>query len=169
VKKKLSVLFLAVLAIASVICGTPAMAATSGNYSDALAISAPPASETPKLAAAAGQSGSGHSVALTFAASTSAASCSSTTSPPCTFGYNVFRGTVSGAESTTPLNSSPITSTTYTDSTVTLGSSPITYFYVVKAVETAGGVTVASGPSNEASATFPGIPAAPASLGATPQ
>lgn len=118
------------------------------------------------LAAAAGQGGGGsHSVTLTFTASTSASSCTA----PCSFGYNVFRGTTAGAESTTPLNASPITSTTYTDSTITLGSSPVTYFYIVEAVETASGVTVASAPSNEASATFPGIPAAPTNAVATPK
>lgn len=162
-KGKLSLLILA-LAIA-----LPAFAAT-GNYSDGLAISAPPASTsnegtTPKLAAAAGQGGSGHSVTLAFTASTSASSCTA----PCSFGYNVFRGTAAGAESTIPLNSSPITATTFTDSTITLGSSPVTYFYIVEAVETASGVTVASSPSNEASATFPGIPTAPTTVVATPK
>jgi hypothetical protein len=161
-KYRLSLLILATLAALS---SVPAMAATTGNYSDALEIVAQPAGEIPKLAAAAGQSGSGHSVTLTFTASTSAGSCTAS----CSFGYNVFRGTAAGAESTTPLNSSPITTTTFTDSTITLGSSPVTYFYIVEAVETASGVTVASSPSNEASATFPGIPTAPTTVVATPK
>jgi hypothetical protein len=156
-KVKFAFLILAVLAIAA-----GASAHTRDFYAGAFAA---PRSETPKLAAAAGQSGSGHSVTLTFTASTSASSCTA----PCSFGYNVFRGTAAGAESTTPLNSSPITSTTFTDSTITLGSSPVTYFYIVEAVETASGVTVASSPSNEASATFPGIPSAPTTVVATPK
>jgi hypothetical protein len=149
-KIKLSLLILVSLAIAA---ATPAH--TKDFYAGAFAT---PRSETPTLAAAAGQSGGGsHQVTLTWTASTSAAGCTS----PCTFGYIVFRGTASGSENT-QLNAVPATATTFVDSTVTLGSSPITYFYYVEAVETVGGVTVASGPSSEASATFPGIPAAPA-------
>src|SRR5262249_44045753 len=60
--------------------------------------------------------------------------------------YNVYRGTSAGGESATPLNSSPITGTSFRDVT----TSPFTtYFYVVEAVNTGG----ASGASNEASAT----------------
>ncbi len=105
----------------------------------------------------------GHAVVLTWVASTSAASC---VAPACTFGYNVFRGTAAGAESATPLNSAPLTALTYTDP-ITLGSSLQTYFYFVEAVETASGITSPSVPSNEVSATFPGVPAAPV-LSATP-
>jgi hypothetical protein len=123
---------------------------------------------SPRLPALAAQVGSGHTVTLTWGASTSAATCLSTSTPPCTFSYSVFRGTASGAESAIALNTAPITGTSYTDSTVTLGSSPITYFYVVEAIETVGGVTVASAPSNEAAATFPGIPASPPGVVATP-
>ncbi len=63
-------------------------------------------------------------------------------------GYNVYRGTTAGGESSTPLNSTPLSSatTTYQDTTVTAGTQ---YFYVVKAVD--GTVTGAS--SNEQSAT----------------
>jgi hypothetical protein len=99
----------------------------------------------------------GHAVVLTWTASTSAASC---VAPACTFGYNVFKGTVAGAESATPLNSAPLTALTYTDS-ITLTSAVQSVFYFVEAVETASGITVSSVPSNEVSATFPGIPAAP--------
>src|SRR5690242_4538980 len=49
--------------------------------------------------------------------------------------YNVFRGTVSGAESSTPQNTITITGTSYIDP-VTLTNSPQTYFYTVEAVET---------------------------------
>jgi|SRR5208283_1206991 len=96
-------------------------------------------------------------VILTWVASTSAASC---TAPLCTFGYNVFRGTAAGAESSTPLNSAPLTVLTYSDA-VTLTSSVQSYFYYVEAVETASGIASPSVPSNEVSATFPGVPAAP--------
>lgn len=100
---------------------------------------------------------SGHAVTLTWTASSSATGCTS----PCTFGYNILRGTTAGGESATPLNSSPVIGLTFTDSTVTLGSNPISYFYVVQAVETSSGVTVNSASSNEVSVTFPGLPAAP--------
>src|SRR5262249_48747596 len=48
--------------------------------------------------------------------------------------YNVFRGTVSGAESLTPINASPITALTYIDP-VTLTNQQQTFFYYVEAVE----------------------------------
>jgi hypothetical protein len=62
--------------------------------------------------------------------------------------YNVFRGTSSGAESTTPLNTTAISGTTYSDANVTSGQ---TYYYTVEAVNSAG----SSAPSNEASAAIP--------------
>jgi hypothetical protein len=65
-------------------------------------------------------------------------------------GYNVYRGTASGGESSTALNSSPINGTTYTDTNVTAAAS---YYYVVKAVGSDGVTQSAS--SNEASATVP--------------
>jgi hypothetical protein len=62
--------------------------------------------------------------------------------------YNVFRGTATGGESTTPLNSSPVSATGYTDTNVTSGQ---IYFYVVTAVDSGG----SSGDSNEANVTIP--------------
>ncbi len=66
-------------------------------------------------------------------------------------GYNVYRGAVSGDESLVPLNSSPLTGTTYRDLSVT---GQTTYFYVVQAVN-ATGVGAASA---EATATTPPPP-----------
>jgi len=93
-------------------------------------------------------SGAGtHDVILSWTASTT----------PGVIGYNVYRGTASGGESTMPLNSSPVaadctstTTCTYTDTTVVAGT---TYYYTVAAVAS-GGVTQ-SADSNEASATVP--------------
>ena len=65
-------------------------------------------------------------------------------------GYYVYRGTASGAESSTPLNSTPVAGTSYVDETVTAGT---TYYYVVTAV--ASGEVAQSGDSNEAVATVP--------------
>jgi hypothetical protein len=107
-----------------------------------------------------------HSTLLTWTASTSAAACSSTATPPCTFGYNVFRGTAAGGESTTPLNAAPITGTSYTDP-VTLASSPATYYYTVTAVETVNSISVSSAYSNEASISYPGVPAPPTGCNAS--
>jgi fibronectin type 3 domain-containing protein len=45
--------------------------------------------------------------------------------------YNVYRATAATGPFTTPLNSSPITGTTYTDTTVQAGQ---TYYYVATAV-----------------------------------
>jgi hypothetical protein len=64
-------------------------------------------------------------------------------------GYNVYRGTCSGGESSTPLNSTPISGTTFTDETVTAGT---TYYYVVTAV---GADDVQSSASGETAATVP--------------
>ena len=61
-------------------------------------------------------------------------------------GYNIFRGTSVGGESAIPLNSVPITGTTFLDTTVLAFT---TYFYTVKAVNSGGG----SAASNEANAT----------------
>lgn len=68
-------------------------------------------------------------------------------------GYNIYRGTVSGGESSTPI-ASDITSTSFNDASVTNGQ---TYYYQVTAVNSVG----ESARSNEASAT----PTAPASSG----
>jgi endoglucanase Acf2 len=65
-------------------------------------------------------------------------------------GYNVYRGSSAGGESSTPLNGTPLTGTSFQDTTVTPGSS---YYYVVKAVNTSG----SSSPSNEATATTPSV------------
>jgi fibronectin type 3 domain-containing protein len=64
-------------------------------------------------------------------------------------GYNIYRGTASGKESTTPLNSSPVTGTTYTDSNVTAGQ---TYYYMITAVSSSG---TQSADSGEVSVTVP--------------
>jgi hypothetical protein len=64
-------------------------------------------------------------------------------------GYYVYRGTSSGKESSTPLNSTPINGTSYADANVTAGT---TYYYVVTALGSDG---VESADSNEAEATVP--------------
>lgn len=87
----------------------------------------PPAAPT-NLMATAGNA----SVSLTWTGSTGATS------------YNVYRGTSSGGENTTPI-ATFVTQASYTDSTAANGT---TYFYEVAAVNSAG----TSGMSNEASA-----------------
>jgi fibronectin type 3 domain-containing protein len=64
-------------------------------------------------------------------------------------GYNLYRGTTPGGESSAPLNSSPINSTVYADVNVTAGAQ---YYYVVTAVAWSG---AQSANSNEVSATIP--------------
>jgi hypothetical protein len=61
-------------------------------------------------------------------------------------GYDVYEGTSSGGESTTSLNSTLITTTSYTAAGLTNGTK---YYFVVKAVDAPG----SSAASNEASAT----------------
>ena len=82
--------------------------------------------------------GSGcHFVYLTWGASASAG----------VVGYNVYRGTSPGSESTTPLNTGgPVATTSFTDSTAVSGTK---YYYVVKATNG----SAESGPSTEVSAT----------------
>jgi titin len=65
-------------------------------------------------------------------------------------GYNVYRGTTPGGESSTPLNSTPVNGATYTDVNVTAG---VAYYYVVTAV--ASNDVTQSAASNEAAASVP--------------
>ena len=65
-------------------------------------------------------------------------------------GYNVYRGTTSGGESSTPLNSTPISATIYYDENVKAG---VTYYYVLRTVGPAD--TALSAPSNETVVTVP--------------
>ena len=79
---------------------------------------------------------------------------------PALTGYQIFRGTTPGGESSTALTS--VTGTTYTDTTVTPG---VAYYYTVKAVSP----LATSVASNEATATAtPLPPGAPTNLTATP-
>jgi hypothetical protein len=73
--------------------------------------------------------------------------------------YSVYRGTVSGGESTTPIAAN-LTGTTYTDSGVTIGSS---YFYKVQAVNGTG----SSALSNEATAVLSSSPSITSANNAT--
>ena len=72
-------------------------------------------------------------------------------------GYNVYRSAVSGTYSP-PLNSAPLTTTTFTDTSVTTAGK---YFYVATAIES-GQESVHS---NEVSAVI--LPAAPTALAVT--
>jgi len=74
-----------------------------------------------------------------------------TASPtPGVIGYNIYRGTTSGGESATPLNSTPTNGTNFTDETVTAGA---VYYYLATSV-TSDGVTE-SAASSETSTTVP--------------
>jgi hypothetical protein len=79
-------------------------------------------------------------------------------------GYDVFEGTSSDGESTTPLNDTPVTATSYPVTDLTPGT---TYYFVVTAVYSDCSVRGdCSAPSPEESATT--LPAAPAGLAAEP-
>ncbi len=67
-------------------------------------------------------------------------------------GYRIYRGTTPGGEGATPINSTLNTATSYADSQVT-GS--ITYYYIIKSVVSAVGMSSAS---SEVSATTPAQP-----------
>ena len=83
---------------------------------------------------------SGHNVALTWTASPMAG----------VLGYNIYRGTTSGGESTTPINANSVSGTAFTDDVVTAGAE---YFYVVTSVSSDGVTQSAASP--EASAVVP--------------
>ncbi|MDE1815054.1 MAG: fibronectin type III domain-containing protein [Thaumarchaeota archaeon] len=77
-------------------------------------------------------------------------------------GYNVYRGTTSGGENTTPI-ATGVTTTTYTDTGLINGQA---YYYTVKAVNAIG----VSSNSNEASAipvASTAVPSTPTGLSAT--
>jgi hypothetical protein len=77
-----------------------------------------------------------HFISLNWAASPSAG----------VTGYNIYRGTSPGAESSTPLNAGgPVSGTAFTDTTTVSGT---TYYYVIKATNG----SVESPPSTELSA-----------------
>lgn len=101
-----------------------------------------------------------HGLTLTWTASTSAATCLSTSTPACTGSYLIFEGPASGQESTTPLTT--VSGLTYTDNGATmnayLGS---TRCYQVAFQEAVGTLTLVSANSNEACFSFPTIPSAP--------
>ncbi len=65
-------------------------------------------------------------------------------------GYNVYRGTTLGGESSTPLNSLPVNATTYTDVNVTAGDE---YYYIITAV--GSNDAAQSSGSTQISATVP--------------
>jgi hypothetical protein len=86
-------------------------------------------------------SGTGtHDVILTWTASVSSGVA----------GYYVYRGTTSGGEGATPLNSTPLTGTAYYDTSVQAGA---TYYYTVTSLSS--DETTQSAASSEASATVP--------------
>ena len=73
-------------------------------------------------------------------------------------GYNLYRSTTSGNEGTTPINSSPITTTTYSDYGRAAGT---TYYYKVAAINGSG---VGPQTSGDASATTSAAITAPSNL-----
>jgi len=105
---------------------------------------------TAALSIADNASGSPQSVSLSGSGTHDVMLSWSASSTPGVMGYNVFRGTTSGGESATPLNSAPVCNTTFADANVTAGA---TYYYHVTAIA-ANDVTQSSA-SNETSATVP--------------
>ncbi len=92
-----------------------------------------------------------HSITVTFTASTYVGIS------PAGIGYNLYRGTVAGGESTTPLNSTPYQCATNCAFVNTIGLvEGMTYFYTVKTVDLANNQM--SPASAEVSATIPVTP-----------
>lgn len=123
-----------------------------------------------KLRARAKVTATTHFTLLTWTASVSASDGSCVA--PCVIAYNVYRGTTAGGENlTAPINTAPVTATTFQDTTVALGS---TYVYVVQTAEypngiAAGAPTFSKTNSNEVAVILArGLPAAPTELVGTP-
>jgi hypothetical protein len=88
--------------------------------------------------------------------------------PDASYSYNVYEGTGPGGESESPVNGSPIQSTTYQVPGLTNGT---TYYFTVEAVESVNSKPVGSTLSNEVQATpvsATTVPGAPTGLVATP-
>jgi fibronectin type 3 domain-containing protein len=89
-------------------------------------------------------------------------------------GYNVYRGTSSATIGSTPLNSAPLTATTYTDTTANASTK---YSYVITAIDNVTPLSAAneSAPSTVVTATTPAptcsgtpsTPGTPVKMGAT--
>ena len=109
------------------------------------------------------QGTTGHSIILSWVASTSAAMCLPTSTPACTLTYTVIEGTTPGGENPTPINTSPITTASYTIP-VTMTSAPQTFYFKVTAVETTGSLVQVATDPTEVSVTFPAQLQAPTGL-----
>jgi hypothetical protein len=70
-------------------------------------------------------------------------------------GYNVYRSTVSGLQSATPINRSLITTTAYSDHTANLAPAGSGYYYTVESVVSVQGEYVFGNPSAEAAVITP--------------
>ena len=127
---------------------SPLAISTASNEANATPSALAPGAPT-GLSAVAGAA----QIALTWTAPTNPGN-------PALTGYQIFRGTTPGGESSTALTT--VTGTTYTDTTTTPG---ITYYYTVTAISPLASSTA----SNEATATAnPLPPSPPRSMIATP-
>jgi hypothetical protein len=125
---------------------------------------APKPAPTPQTLTATGNT---HGINYSWTASASAAGCTSSSTPACAGGYNLFIGSASGQESTTPVNSALITGLAYswTPTTSPLGT---TVCAVVQFQETISTLVLSSPNSTETCYTFPSAPAAPGAPAVAP-
>ncbi len=78
-------------------------------------------------------------------------------------GYYVYRGTTSGGESSTPLNSTPLSAsvTSFDDQTVSAGTQ---YYYKIQAIDSTAASSLSSEANATTSSTGPTAPTAPTNL-----
>lgn len=121
--------------------GNESSASTEVNATPAAAVTTNPSAPT-NVSATAGDT----QAALSWTASTAGTNAIS--------GYNAYRSTTSGG-TYTKINSSAVTSTSYTDTGLTNGTK---YYYVVKAVDSQGNESSASSEVNATPFAKPGAP-----------
>lgn len=125
--------------------------AAGGNCTIAILFTpAASGSRTATLSVADNGSGSPQAVALSGTGTHDVVLAWTASGSPGSDGYYVYRGATSGGESSTPLNTTPISGTTYVDEEVQAGQ---TYYYVLTTVNSNN--TTQSAPSPETSASVP--------------
>ena len=131
----------------------------------------PPSAEVSATPASAGTTPTAPGAPTTPAVTAGDGSATVAWSPPASdggsavTGYNLYQGTSPGGESTTPINSIPLSPTAVSDLVTSL-TNGTTYFFTITAINSVGegapSAEVSGTPTSTAGPTAPGAPTAPA-------